>query len=386
MNSDFYQIHLNKVSRSFALCIEQLKEPLKGQVGLAYLICRILDTVEDSHFENTAEKIGLITEFEMFIISKPTANQVETWLARILKNNLNNIAAQSSPAYTSDANSEIPLISDGEMLLLKDSFRIFSDLHLLAIKDRQILQDTALSMARGMAYFIQKHSFKNILSLNSLTEVNRYCFFVAGLVGEMLSKLAHLNNPNFNLSEENLKNAHQFGLFLQKINLLKDQIHDEQVGRNLVPSYAELWQSLKQDADGAFAYLAAIPFEDREFRIFSGWSLFLGLASLPFIKKSWALKVFEKIPRLATQTLLNKVTANIDNNEQLKKLFILMSSNIEKLESHESQNNIYHEPHRSEQKFLDNPKPFNDFRNLYHGKLSQSHLVSLGMESQGNSV
>ncbi len=46
--AEFYQTHLDRVSRSFAFCIRQLPDPLRGWVGLSYLLCRILDTIEDS--------------------------------------------------------------------------------------------------------------------------------------------------------------------------------------------------------------------------------------------------------------------------------------------------------------------------------------------------
>src|SRR5512135_2413986 len=40
--------HLPKVSRTFALAIDGLPEPLRGEVCVAYLLCRVLDTVEDA--------------------------------------------------------------------------------------------------------------------------------------------------------------------------------------------------------------------------------------------------------------------------------------------------------------------------------------------------
>ena len=48
----FYQTHLDRVSRSFAFCIKKLESPLRQWVSLAYLLCRVLDTVEDSIWES----------------------------------------------------------------------------------------------------------------------------------------------------------------------------------------------------------------------------------------------------------------------------------------------------------------------------------------------
>ena len=45
---DDYEIQiLNKVSRSFALTIPQLPKKLRRTVTNAYLLCRIVDTIED---------------------------------------------------------------------------------------------------------------------------------------------------------------------------------------------------------------------------------------------------------------------------------------------------------------------------------------------------
>ena len=46
----FYQHWLDVVSRSFALCIPQLDAPFRDHVALAYLLFRVLDTVEDAPF------------------------------------------------------------------------------------------------------------------------------------------------------------------------------------------------------------------------------------------------------------------------------------------------------------------------------------------------
>ena len=38
---------MKKVSRSFALVVSFLEEPLRWQMSTAYLICRVLDNIED---------------------------------------------------------------------------------------------------------------------------------------------------------------------------------------------------------------------------------------------------------------------------------------------------------------------------------------------------
>ncbi len=307
----FYQKHLDQVSRSFAFCIKELREPFKNRVAISYLLCRMLDTLEDSAFENIDLKFEQIEMFENFILARPQETEVALW-------------QESNPTSA---------LAD-ELLLLKDTFHIVSELHSLPEKQKQIIQNTVLKMAEGMKLFLKKAEKQNPvegenseLVLNSLAEVNEYCFYVAGIVGEMLTRLMATVDSAFVASEARIFKAHQFGLFLQKINLLKDQIKDEKLGRRLVPSREELWKSLDSDAEGAVQYLLDIPVEEKEFRLFCGWSLFLGMASLRWISISWTTKIFEKIPHGLTEKLLGQVTTIITDNAALIELFSKMKQN-----------------------------------------------------------
>src|SRR4051812_50088612 len=62
-DAEFYQHHLDGVSRSFALCIPQLSPPFRERVALSYLLLRVLDTVEDAPF---ADKLLQQRQFDLF--------------------------------------------------------------------------------------------------------------------------------------------------------------------------------------------------------------------------------------------------------------------------------------------------------------------------------
>jgi phytoene/squalene synthetase len=344
-----YQKHLDQVSRSFAFCIRELKEPLYSCVALAYLLCRILDTVEDSPYPQTQQKFKQLEEFNQFIKEPSSLAKIQSWI------------------------SELPTtMKPSEKALMLDAAIMFEDLHGLPKDRKKVMQDLVLSMSNGMVYYLRRSNNANELKLKNQADVNRYCFFVAGVVGELLTRLLATTNINFQLNSESLLRAHHFGLFLQKINLLKDQMSDEAVGRFLVPSQPEMWKSLNQNAQGAIDYLLAIPKEEREYRLFCGWSLFLGLASIPFIKKTWARKLLDKIPRVATEQILASVTERIDDNEKLKELFEKMKLSAEDLASLKSVAVSTSENSASDDSF-------DDFKNLYIGTLPSSHLQSLGM-------
>lgn len=302
---EFYQRHLDRVSRSFAYCISQLEAPMRSWVSMTYLICRILDTVEDAPWKKLNLQLRQFGEFDSFLFERPRAEIIGSW-------------RENFP-------DQIP---EGEKLLLLDSGLIFEDLHGVPVQVRGIIQEMVATMSAGMQYYSQLREERGQLRLLDLNEVNQYCFFVAGIVGETLARLLRLLEPQ-HISEDTkhsfVLEAHHFGLFLQKINLLKDQLKDEDEGRFFVYSRSELKQSLAENAFGAWQFLTRLPLHQRGFRLFCAQSLFLGLASLPWTDKSFSKKSFFKIPRWSTLRLFESLRQNIDDNQFLEGLFKKLS-------------------------------------------------------------
>jgi phytoene/squalene synthetase len=304
---DFYQNHLNRVSRSFAFCIQKLESPLREWVSLSYLLCRTLDTVEDSPWENVEIRASQYSEFDSFIRKGGKKNQISQWASRF-----------------PDA------IPEGETTLLLDASVLFKELHGLPAEVRASIEEVVLRMSAGMRHY---SSAGNTLRLSNLFEVNRYCYFVAGIVGELLTKLvlhyrALEQKEEAFYSDDLIKNAFHFGLFLQKVNLLKDQIEDEKQGRFLVPDRELMLASLRENARGSIAYLTSIPKEEKGYRVFCAWSLFLGAASLPWIAQAFEQKDGSKIPRAITQELLEVVEEMSQQDETLREELELQLSHL----------------------------------------------------------
>ncbi len=347
-NSRFYQNHLNKVSRSFAFCIDQLEEPFKHQVGLAYLLFRVLDTIEDAVSEDVSEKKSYIQDFVHFFKKKPSSNKVQKWVETFLG------------TFSTGMNPD-------EKKLVQDSFILVLDFHTLDKRVQKVIRDQVANMARGMMCFLDQTKAGE-LRLRSLEEVNRYCFFVAGVVGELLSKLYTLCDSSFQKNRDSLLLSHHFGLFLQKINLLKDQKGDERQGRFLVPDRKAVWASTEMNAQLAFQYIEKIPHQSRGYRVFSAWSFFLGLGTLKWLIKS------QKIPRLETFRLLKTVSDQIDKPDKLRKLFQELMRDVfqEKKQKNDCNtcNNL---------KSSTNIIWIKKFQGLYAGTITREHLVDLGM-------
>ena len=60
---------LPQVSRTFALSIEMLPEALREYVRVAYLLCRVLDTIEDAPGLELLEREALFDEFNALLRS-----------------------------------------------------------------------------------------------------------------------------------------------------------------------------------------------------------------------------------------------------------------------------------------------------------------------------
>ncbi|MCB0351121.1 MAG: squalene/phytoene synthase family protein [Bdellovibrionales bacterium] len=273
---DVYQTHLDRVSRSFALCISRLEAPLRQWVGLTYLMCRILDTIEDASWGDKLSQQKAFDQFDRLIQSPAELSAVSWWVESFPKS-----------------------IPEGERLLLKEAQVLLEDLHQAPPHIKVPIQELVQTMSAGMREFVNSKS-KGTIRLKGLREVNQYCFFVAGIVGETLSKLLNAVDAKLKITRPLIVDAHHFGLFLQKVNLLKDQMGDEKEGRFLVPSREETFLSLKENAEGAMRYIEALPVEQKSYRVFCLWSLFLGLRTLPLLKMQNSELAPNKIPREET--------------------------------------------------------------------------------------
>ena len=298
-NVTFYQSHLDQVSRSFAFCIRELQAPLREWTSLAYLLCRTLDTVEDSAWSSLAVQTQQYVAFEQFIAAPPPQAAVDTWV-------------QAFP----------PSVAQGEQALLAEAHRLFAALHALPTPVQQATRQAVLRMCAGMRHYTERpRPAQSRMHLMDAIDVNRYCYFVAGVVGHLLTQLYGIAHHLATVPDQLRRNAFHFGLFLQKINLLKDQPRDEAEGRYLVPDRQALIAGLRQHAEGALDYVKALSHDAKAYRTFCGWSLFLGAASLPAIEAAFAGEGLPKLPRQQTQALLHSVAEVVQDNAAMERAF-----------------------------------------------------------------
>jgi len=197
---------LDGVSRTFALTIPQLPEGLAKPVANAYLLCRIIDTIEDEVALDAAQKRHFCRQFIRVVEGSEAPEPLAEELAPLL-------SAQT-------------LAAEHELIRLIP--RVIAITCGFDAPQREALNLCVAVMGQGMAEF-QGRDLRH--GLDDMAEMDRYCYYVAGVVGEMLTRLfCHYSPPIDAQRELMMKLAVSFGQGLQMTNILKDLWDDHSRG------------------------------------------------------------------------------------------------------------------------------------------------------------
>jgi farnesyl-diphosphate farnesyltransferase len=211
-SADAYQDHvLPLVSRTFALTIPQLPDGLRRTVANAYLLCRLADTIEDEPALSAQEKRTFEESFIRVVNGQGDAAALAAELAPRL--------SEQTLAAERDLVRRLPLV-----------MQITASLN---PAQRGAIERCVGIMGRGMHRFQQGAGTQGLASLR---EMDAYCYFVAGVVGEMLTELFCDHHPAIAARrDEMMKFAVSFGQGLQMTNILKDQWEDRARGACWLP-------------------------------------------------------------------------------------------------------------------------------------------------------
>ncbi len=186
------------VSRTFALTIPQLPPPLRMAVTNAYLLCRIADTVEDDLALTGDQKREFHQRFVEVVEGRHNGGEFAADLAPLL----------------SDATPE------AEQLLIQQVPGVIQVTHDLNPRQRAALERCVAIMCAGMPKFQEN---KSVSGLPTVADMDQYCYYVAGVVGEMLTELFcdYCGTPS-SRRQPMMRLAVAFGQGLQMTNILKD--------------------------------------------------------------------------------------------------------------------------------------------------------------------
>ena len=206
---------LPEVSRTFALSISLLTNELQQGVCAAYLLCRILDSVEDDPDLAFTDRLELYGAFDQLIADdgrSPVA--FERACARL------QVGEKPEERRLCERTSA-PL----------RLFRALSD------ERRAAIRPHILEMSAGMRQYSVRSMTSGTLRIDDVPDLERYCYFVAGTVGKLLTGLFELDVPDLSAESRTLirRQATRFGIGLQLVNILKDVAEDMERGVCFLP-------------------------------------------------------------------------------------------------------------------------------------------------------
>jgi farnesyl-diphosphate farnesyltransferase len=199
------------VSRTFALTIPVLPDALAVVVTNAYLLCRIADTIEDDPGLPSDQKSQFHARFVAVVDGAQPAEEFARDLAPLLSDRV------------------LPAEHD----LVRNTAAVIRVTHACSPEERAALTRCVAIMCRGMPEFQRSKSLRGLEDLDELAE---YCYYVAGVVGEMCTELFCLHCPELEPKREvMLRLSVSFGQGLQMTNILKDIWDDRPAGACWLP-------------------------------------------------------------------------------------------------------------------------------------------------------
>src|ERR1700730_2052402 len=332
ISDEAYQEHiLPAVSRTFALTIPQLPAPLRTSVTNAYLLCRIADTIEDAPALTPAASLHFLQRFVAVLYGKEPAAA----LARDLGPQLSNQTLKA----------EADLVANME--------RVVRVTNRLDGQQQIAIQRCVEVMCGGMHQFQQTASLRGV---PRLTDLDDYCYYVAGVVGQMLTELFCGYSPEIAQQRAGMHELDvSFAQGLQMTNILKDVWEARTRGASGLPQEVftphgiDLGQLTPGRADGRFdaalrelvgvahahlrnalSFTLLIPGREAGIRRFCLWALGLAILTLRKITATPGFTAGKqvKVPRSAVA--VTRITTNISvrNNWMLERLFDIAARGV----------------------------------------------------------
>ncbi|KAJ4336153.1 bifunctional farnesyl-diphosphate farnesyltransferase/squalene synthase [Didymella glomerata] len=210
---------LNLTSRSFAAVIMELHPELLVPVTLFYLILRGLDTVEDDMTIPLEKKEPILRNFQEIL-------EKDGW------------------TFTENGPNE------KDRQLLVEFNVVIEEFKHIKPAYREIIRDITKRMGNGMADYAN-NAEHNLVGVNTIKDYELYCHYVAGLVGEGLTRLfveAGLANAALLKKPELMESM---GQFLQQVNITRDIKEDLDDNRRFWPK--EIWSKHVDKFEDLFA-------------------------------------------------------------------------------------------------------------------------------------
>ena len=198
---------LVRSSRTFAVGIELLPEPLRGEITVAYLLLRVSDYLEDNQELGDDEKITLLGDWRSVLGG---GGDREALVARL------NEAREDTP----------------DALVARNTATVLDGLDRVASDAREILVRRVRESSAGMARWTDRGSV-----FETESDLDDYMHEVAGRVGHLLTELFALRLSGLGGERERMMDlGREFGLALQTVNVIRGLHEDRDRGWVYVPA------------------------------------------------------------------------------------------------------------------------------------------------------
>jgi len=210
------------VSRTFALTIDVLEEPMSTHICLGYLLCRIADTIEDA---------GHI----------PPEPQAE--LLRTYDEAIDPESATDIDAFRAEADQWLPSTDDqsADWAVVAEAPRVVATFNELPDDVQEAIIPPVRELVDGMAMFVDRYANDGGLRIDTRDELEEYCYYAAGTVGNLITNLLTRGDLATDKRQRLYDTAVEFGLLLQLVNISKD-VYDDYTEENNVYLPAEWLQ------------------------------------------------------------------------------------------------------------------------------------------------
>lgn len=286
---------LKNVSRSFYLSLSVLPRSVRKQVSLAYLFCRVADTIADTPLFPRCQRFQILQAFRrQFLLDRPSFDDLAQFKAAMLPQRVRQ--------------EDYQLFHH-----LCDCFYVFEKFSEI---DRRLIRELILSLTHGMEMdltYFPGETISTAQALPDLATLDLYTYYVAGVVGEFWTKINKVHMQTWQPLQWQILCALgvRFGKGLQMTNILKDLGKDLAVGRCYLPreqleqlgmSVEELakpavierlrplimqltWQALEH-LDHAYQYVLQIPRHAMRLRLSCTWPLLFAVQTLEAVCQS----------------------------------------------------------------------------------------------------
>ncbi len=193
------------VSRTFALTIEILADPMATYICVGYLLCRIPDTIEDAGHIPATVQAELLALYERALDPSDDTEPDE---------------------FVAAAEEWVPEEPNADWRVVERTPKVFRAFAAQPAPIRRAVRGPVRELVTGMATFVERYADRGGLRLRTPAELERYCHYAAGTVGELITNIVCRADIDEETEATLRENSESFGQLLQHVNIAKD-VHDD---------------------------------------------------------------------------------------------------------------------------------------------------------------